>query len=479
MKGARGIALDLYYNESCDHAHAETSPPEGSPEVSVERGLTITAAETADLFPWESFIRRAAKRIYDRKLLGGQIDLALWEQQALALWTGTKTGFGAVEYGTPNHGLLLQYKYNVHVFAAFKNHENTSAIASLLLDENGQPLSENKFIKEALGISKDYNKRHLITERLLAVRRARTGNFLMKALENIDLYPNWEYIKSKAADPREDHKKHYGKVFSLTTTEGRSILPPNGWKCQCGYRVTDKELTDEKPDTSDIKAEFLEDPTNGRIFSELHPYFEVQKEFEPWAKKNWNLDLPANSNKIKNIFKEWQRVTKSNDYVIEHKNKDTGGFVAIQKGFIGHELEENMKVAKLLADENADAVVLLKELPNQKNPDALINGKLSEFKKSTPDKSLKNNINNHFKEARRKNEGSATQLIDEVIIRLPEKVDFEILSNAAYRAFYNNEKASMKLERVIFIHKNKVLILDRKAYADKTIEHWIQKKLNN
>lgn len=461
--GQRGFeaTITAFYSDSCD-LHEHSSPSQGE----------VPQAEGSDLFPWERFIKRAAKRIYDRKLVGGQIDLPLFEQQALALWKGTKTGFGAVEYGTPNHGLLLQYKYNVHVFAAFKNHHNTEAIANLLFDENGQIKPFSKFQKEALAISKDYNKRWLNTEYLLAVRRARTGNNLQKALENTDLYPNWEYIKSKAADPREDHKKYYGKVFSLTTTEGRSILPPNGYLCQCSWRVTDKELTDEKPDTSDIKEEFLEDPTNGRIFSEFHPYFEVQKEFEQWSKQNWNLDLPANPDKIKNIFKEWQRVTKSDNYVIEHKNKETGGFVARHKDHGDSELSDNLRAAKALADKNADAVVLQPIVIEQgvKNPDALVSGIIADFKAVEPNSKLINTINRRVAKAR----GQGAEL---VVITLPEKVDFDNLSNGIRRAFYNDRDG--KITAITFIYKEKVVSIDRQAYLDNSIEHWVQKKLKN
>ena len=430
------------------------------------------SAETADLFPWEQFVRKAAKRIYDRKLVGGQIDLPLWEQQALALWKGTKTGFGAVEYGTPNHGLLLQYKYNVHVFAAFKNHENTSAIANLLLDESGNPKPLRQLQREALEVSKNYNKNWMNTEGLLTLRRARTGNNLLKALENVDLYPNWKYIKSKAAKPREDHKKYYNKVFSLTTTEGRSILPPNGHLCQCGWRVTDEELTDATPDTSDIKDEFLEDPTNGRIFSEFHPYFEVQQEFQEWSQRNWNLDLPANPAKITNILRDWQRVSKSDNYVIEHKNKETGGFVARHVKHGDHELAENLRAARILADQNADAVILreISTVEGVKNPDALISGLLTDFKAIDPKARLVNTINKRVAKAR-------AQGVSVVVLSLPDKVDFDNLSNGIRRAFHNDKKG--KIETMIFIYKGKVVSIDREAFVKNSIEHWVQKKLKN
>jgi hypothetical protein len=367
--------------------------------------------------------------------------------------------------------LLLQFKYNIHVFAAFKNHQNIGAIADALIDDKGKIKSYRQFEREALAISKNYNRNWLRTEYNIAVRRARTAHNLNKALDNTDLYPNWEYIKSKAADPREEHKKYYGKVFSLLTTVGKSVIPPNGENCQCGWRPTNKAVTDENPDTSIIKDQFLEDPTDtGRVFSDLHPYFNVQEDFQKWSTKNWNIDLPASPDKITNIFKVWKRVSKSDSYTIEHKNKDTGGFVAAHKKHGKAELTENIKVAKTLADRNSDAVILQPIKHDAKSADAIVSGQVTEFKAIGPTAKLSNTINRHMAKAR-------AQGAEQLVITLPAKVNFKNLSKGIRRAFENDSQG--KIKTIIFIYKQKLVSITRASWLKNSVDHWIQKKLKD
>lgn len=395
----------------------------------------------------------------------------MWQETALTLWKGTKSAFGRFEFGTKPHNLLLQFKYNIHVFAAFKNHHNTAAIASLLLDEEGNKKPYQKFEKEALAISKNTNKNHLRTEHNAATRKGRTAHNLEKALEEADLYPNWVYIPSKAKDKREDHKKYYNKVFSLTTPEGQSVLPPNGHNCQCGWRSTDEEVTDPNPDTSDIHEEFIENPqATGRVFSQFHPYYEVQTEFNEWAAQNWNLDLPASPNKLTNIFKEWQRVGRSEDYTVKYKSKDTGGFVVSHKDHSKAQLSRELKTAERLASQNSDAVVLEETRQGVKNADALVSGEPTEFGHVGSKANLTNTINRHTASARAK---GATQ----VVITLPQLVNFENLSKGIRRAFEND--SSGKIKTMIFIHKTKLVSITREAWEKHSVEHWVQKKLKD
>jgi len=64
-----------------------------------------------------------------------------------------------------------------------------------------------------------------------------------KFQETKNLYPNLEYMPSRAANPRESHTELYHLIFPMDDPFWDTNLPPSDWNCLCGVRQTDEPPT--------------------------------------------------------------------------------------------------------------------------------------------------------------------------------------------------------------------------------------------
>ncbi len=133
------------------------------------------------------------------------------------------------------------------MFSAFKNHQKIKEITGALLDKEGNVKPYDLFEQEALKISKQYDQNWLRTEYNMAVRSARSAKNWKDIERTKHLYPNLEYMPSRAGDQRDGHKQFYNKVYPIDHSFWDSHLPPNGWGCKCSVRKTRKTADEENP----------------------------------------------------------------------------------------------------------------------------------------------------------------------------------------------------------------------------------------
>lgn len=182
-------------------------------------------------------------------------------------------GYGNVKFGEPDFDFVQELKLNNGVFSAFKNHEQTKDLVKLLRDEKGNLKSFSQFRKDTESIVGDYNKRWLKTEYNTAIQKARAASNWKKWEKVKHLYPNVEYLPSRAAVPRAEHKVFYGTVLPMDDPFWIDHTAPLDWGCLCGSTNTDKETT-EVPDNNVKVAPGLDNnpAISKKIFSESHPY---------------------------------------------------------------------------------------------------------------------------------------------------------------------------------------------------------------
>jgi hypothetical protein len=161
------------------------------------------------------------------------------------LWNGAEKAFkvAGAEWGRKNEAFINEFRTNTAVFSAFKNHEQTQKIVDLLRKEDGSVRGFSEFKKEALKVSDGYNKNWLQTEYNTAVRSSRMAVNWKKFQETKRLYPNLEYLPSRAANPRDSHRPLWNLVFAMDDPIWNKIMPPSEWNCLCGVRNTDKPVT--------------------------------------------------------------------------------------------------------------------------------------------------------------------------------------------------------------------------------------------
>ena len=224
------------------------------------------------------------KRVFDGKVKS--IDANMWELTFDVLKKGLSEGLSEslnlsvlpieTRYGEDwrfNQEVLK----NTAVFAAFKNHENSEALARNLLKEDGTLKSFQAFAKDAAKITQDSTYKYLQAEYQTCIASARMAVKWRNFERRADLYPNLKYITIGDARVRPEHKILDGIIQPINSDFYKTHLPPNGWRCRCSVLQTDAKPTDDG-----TNGFFPKPPFDGNVglsakpFSENHPYFDVK-----------------------------------------------------------------------------------------------------------------------------------------------------------------------------------------------------------
>ena len=196
----------------------------------------------------------------------------------------------SVKWGEPDRAFISELKHSNAVFAAFKAHREQNDLARLLVDDDGNTRSFDSFRKAAEPIVGEYNVNWLQTEYTTAIRTARTAVRFRQYEKDSDLYPNGEWLPSRAAEPRMAHKVYYHTVRRLSDPWWETHYPGCVWGCQCDMRNTDKPIThvgdnpvvpgarptDVPPsEEAGVRSPGLSrNPARSKsLFSQDHPYF--------------------------------------------------------------------------------------------------------------------------------------------------------------------------------------------------------------
>ncbi len=248
----------LYYG-GCGHGHhLELKAGEGF--LKLPAWLDITG-----------LVETALARVFEARM--PDVDPDLFEITFAALDDAVDRGFGRIKYGEPDFEMSERLRDSAAVFAARKTVEQTQELAKLLVRANGETRPWEEFRELAKPIVKDYNEIWLETEYNTGIRKARSAKDWQQYSEDIDLYPNLKYLPSRAATPREQHKKFYGVIKPVIDPFWTTHYPPIDWLCLCGVEQTDDEVTEPSQDTPMPSDGLDNNPgITGKLFSDSHPY---------------------------------------------------------------------------------------------------------------------------------------------------------------------------------------------------------------
>jgi len=315
---------------------------------------TLTAATTLDINVARLF-NDALQNIFRRAENNDRqpwIERNLFDITNNTLQDGINTAFG-VEFGKRNEAFVNQFRYNTAVFSAFKNHLQTQEIVNLLRDEKGDLRSFANFRREAMKISRDYNVNWLRTEYTTAVRAARSAVNWKKYEEAADLYPNLEYVRSSASEPRSQHLAWVGTIRPINDPWWDSHMPPSDWNCQCSVRQTDARKTPVPDDSANHDPVFRNNPGKSAQFVRLdqHPYVKsqcpyvgncdrqsLQAEYRPVRPECQNCALAKayarQQERIEANRQEYDRLKNNPDYTDKYAdmlrfNPKTGALTAV------------------------------------------------------------------------------------------------------------------------------------------------------
>lgn len=414
----------------------------------------------------DKVVKRAMDKIYKRKIKPGYPDHELILQQAEGLWEGVKRGFEKdlpkLTYGSYASRLYVNMKYNVHVFATFKVHQNASEIHSLLFDEDGKIKPRHRFIKDARQVNDKYFKAYYEAEYDTAVGKAQMAG---KWAKYKDRGGYFTYRTVGDGRVRPSHKLLEGATYAVDHPFWRTYFPPNDWRCRCSVSWHRSAAEKDPEGLPDLKKIFQNNPgIQQKVFDENHPYFELDADFLDAARKLFGYKPPVDLDKFTRNQVLHRDLMENDSYVKILDNAENGGFVFRHTSHKGNELKDNETTGKVLANERGDGVILQEVTNTGKSPDAIVNNVVTDFKVTTTD-NLRNSFNNHFK-------GARAQGVDNLYIRIDKGYRSDKLERALQYAFRSDR--NQRIKEVTLIIGGKLMTVTREDYTDGIIRERVK-----
>lgn len=189
------------------------------------------------------------------------IQKELFDYTYRMLEKGITQVYGNLKYDDKQFEFAQRLKRNAARFAGYKSAWQTAQLKS------AKPEAYAK-------INKAYNNLWMRSEYVHTVRSARAAQNYRKYLEDADIYPYLEYMPSKSAEPRADHKKLYGIIKPIEDSFWDTYMPPIDWGCKCSVaqRRRDTGSAELPDDAPKPPAAMRNNPgKKGELFTDEHP----------------------------------------------------------------------------------------------------------------------------------------------------------------------------------------------------------------
>lgn len=250
------------------------------------------------------------------------IDRDLYEAYSKNLRKAVADVLQSGGYGDRYFDMQMQFEANVSRFAAYKAWHATRELKELEPDE-----------LDTVGRAKlnKYN-RWQATEYNTAMARARTArqftDFTSDPTANM-LYPNLKWLPSRSANPREEHRVFWNRVWAKDDPFWNENSPGSLWNCKCDWRETDEPVTDGNPG-GHISHRGLEgNPAKtGEVFTDECPYVR-------------NADKKTEKTCTSIVFSEQLAWAKSNLAGVSVLNENSGISVGFSNRGIKEYLNQN------------------------------------------------------------------------------------------------------------------------------------------
>ncbi len=417
---------------------------------------------------WTEDILKILKDLREKTASPEDLNKQLFQSTAKKL---LKAGSSALDgdldditYNTPDYNFLIAMRENIYNFSGAKCYQHLKALNELLLDEKGNIVPFHKFRdnaedyrQQAMQVEGRYNELWLKSEYNNAIAQSQAAKRWKEFEEDADIFPNLEYRTAGDSNVREEHQRLKGVIRPINDSFWNKYYPPNSWGCRCRAVPTDAEPT--KAEKMGIDPIFNNNVgKTGYIFPENHPYFTSN-----------NIIKEDIKHRVTEFGKEeYVKVSKQlyGDYAKTYQqmkfDNESGGFICTEKGWSD---SQELDISKQLMA-MGERIVLLKpkDIDGLKNPDAILNGTLFEFKTVKGSySSINNNIKRGKKQARH------------ILINIVEDIDKSILVDALKSAYHSN---SSEVNGIICLYKKRKAFLHKSELEkEELIDAIIQKCL--
>lgn len=353
-----------------------------------------------------SIIEKALRNIQSKRInTRTTIDAGLFSEVQRIVSNAIDIGYNAPSGGS---SFAQELKNNAEVWSAFKVHRMGRDIAARMLDEDGNLKSFEQFKADTKDIVDHQVGRWLRTEFDTAVKRAHRAAEMRQFMDEADVFPNIEWLPSTAVNPRESHMPFYHRIWPVDDPFWEKHKPGDEWGCQCDWRATDEEPTDNTgigEESIKPSAGLGGNPARtGQIFSNDHPYFpsdcdhcafkSVQLRLFTNKQKNCyqcaNIIKAIKGAKLAPVIEEYERLRADENYTDVKIDRKSGGLSAVHrehnfdpvKGCFGIPRGEYERLAVEALRKNGYRVLLESEHAEKgvKTPDGSLNDILMDIK---------------------------------------------------------------------------------------------------
>ncbi len=345
-----------------------------------------------------------------------------------------------------------------YIFSGMKAfHELHEAFPSLL-DENGNRKSFDRFLNDVRSIDATYNENYLRAEYNFVSASAEMAARWESFMKDGDRY-NLQYRTQRDDKVRPEHAALDRVTLPMSDSFWEEFYPPNGWNCRC---TVVQVLKSKYPETPHDEAMRLGDAAlqrdkkgifrfnagkEGKSVPDYNPYTIRKCSTCPIAKG-------GKSNKLAAFIPD-NEVCKA--CVLVRKYQDSYTEIPVSKGQVrihsAHglaEAEENINIAKYLAEKYGYRIDLLPNINNEKSADSFNHtlGYKQEYKVNS--KPTKGAIDNAIRKA-------ASQA-SHVVLRIDSSIDLIDLARGI-----KGRVNQSKIQEVIIIYKGRDLFLTRET----------------
>ncbi len=221
------------------------------------------------------------------------------------LQSGLYKGFGGApkdfNFAEPDGRLLNELRQNVYMFSGAKTYQQVREMSDMVAG------SENysDFREKALAVFGKYNDDWLKAEYNTAIGQATQAGQWVDIEATKETFPLLKYRTAGDANVSDICRPLDGVIAKVDDPIWAKFSPLNHFNCRCILEKIDK-YSDDKPTGSArvneirqemdgiVQKEFkMNSGKDGYIFSPDHPYFEVAPKDRAFAKRNFDLPIPA------------------------------------------------------------------------------------------------------------------------------------------------------------------------------------------
>jgi SPP1 gp7 family putative phage head morphogenesis protein len=415
-----------------------------------------TLSDSVDFSPIDQLFEDLATKVYTQQITKVDIYEPLLLNTVKLLWQAINTGWGkdiSLTDFTTNEAQLLTYtKANLFMFSGAKNIEQLRELTDLLTDQDGNIKSFATFKKDAENVFKTYNNTWLKAEYNYAIAASQSAVNWLQYQDAKEVKPLLEYQTAGDDRVRLEHNKLDGIAVPIDDPFWDTYYPPNGWGCRCDVVQRSEDEVKPKKILSKEKAQakganvinerdialFAKNTGKNGSWFDGHFYFEGLTTTE-------KTDLQTKINKLRyynEYDQNWIRTALNDNggYVVTHKKRNLKS----------NDTADINYIANFLADQG-EAIELLPDLPDVKNPDATRNGVVWEFKAVYGN--AKYRIQNHIATAKKQN-------VANVFIYLPNTINKSDVTLGIHNAI-NLHDNKRKIKLIDILYNNTIYPLTR------------------